>query len=377
MSGHTLVITNDYPPRKGGIQTFIYELVSRFPADQVTVLTSDFQGSADFDARHNWKVVRRPVSYLLPTRATRKVALELIRQHDVTNVVFGAAAPLGLLAQSLRNAGVQRIVSMTHGHEAGWASTPITRSALRRIAQHSDYLTYLGDYTKGKIASALRTDDLGKLQRLAPGVDTQRFNQSVVPNASLRHELGLQDRPVIVCVSRLMPRKGQDVLIAALPHIHKHSANTALVLVGKGRYESALRRKVAELNLSDSVIFAGSVDFEALAQWYAVGDVFAMPCRTRRAGWDVEGLGIVYLEASAMQLPVVAGQSGGAPDAVLDGQTGLVVNGSDVRAVARTITHLLMNPNEARQMGINGRSWVEQAWTWDYEFSRLQNLLLP
>ena len=376
MAGHTLVITNDYPPRKGGIQTFIFELVSRFPADQVTVLTSQSESSEEFDRRHPWTVVRRDVSVLLPTRKTRKLAIQLIQNLNITTVIFGAGAPLGLLAPALRAAGVQTIIAMTHGHEAGWAATPLTRHALRHIARHCDYLTYLGEYTRSKISPALHEVDRSKLRQLTPGVDTQRFSPDLKRSAHvLREKLSLGNRPVIVCVSRLMPRKGQDVLIKALPSIKKVFPDIALVLVGKGRYRTHLERLVTQRSLEQHVFFAGAVNSADLASWFAIGDVFAMPCRTRRAGWDVEGLGIVYLEASSLELPVIAGNSGGAPDAVRNGETGFVVNGRQVEEVAQTIARVLNDRALSAQLGVNGRAWVEQAWTWDYEFSQLLALL--
>src|SRR5262249_46988651 len=145
----------------------------------------------------------------------------------------------------------------------------------------------------------------------------------------VRRRHGLQDRPVIVCVSRLVRRKGQDSLIRALPFVRRRVRDTALLLVGDGPYRATLETMAREEGVADHVVFAGGVRWEELPAHYAAGDVFAMPCRTRRAGLDVEGLGIVYLEASATGLPVVGGDSGGAPDAVREGETGFVVPGRD------------------------------------------------
>ena len=151
----------------------------------------------------------------------------------------------------------------------------------------------------------------------------------------VRARLGLTDRPVVVCVSRLVPRKGQDTLIRALPEIRRRVPDAALLIVGGGPYRATLEKLARQTGVERDVVFTGSVPSAELPAHYAAGDVYAMPCRTRNRGLDVEGLGIVYLEASATGLPVVAGDSGGAPDAVREGETGYVVRGRDVAAARR------------------------------------------
>jgi len=373
---HTVFVTNDFPPRAGGIQTFVYELVRRFDPSTVTVVSSKFDGDIEFDAQQAYRVVRSEHSVLLPTSSTFKLVRQVIAETGATRVVFGAAAPLALMAPKLRALGVTKIVALTHGHEVGWARTPLTSSAIRKIGTSVDVLTYLGDYTKAGIATALRKQDQHKLVKLAPAVDPQLFNPSQISQANgLREQIGFSERPTIVCISRLMARKGQDALIDALPAIALEVPNVALVIVGDGPYRPTLEKKVRELGLENSVHFAGRVDYEKLPAWYLTGDVFAMPCRTRNAGWDVEGLGIVYLEASASGLPVIAGDSGGAPDAVLDQQTGLVVDGRDQADVVRACVSLLANEPLRQQFGAAGRVWVEQHWTWDNAAKTLQDLL--
>ncbi|MCX6405277.1 MAG: glycosyltransferase family 4 protein, partial [Actinobacteria bacterium] len=246
----------------------------------------------------------------------------------------------------------------------------------RKIGASVDVLTYLGDYTKTRIATAMRKQDQHKLVKLAPAVDPVLFNPSQLGQANmLREQIGFAGRPTIVCISRLMARKGQDALIDALPAIAREVPNAALVIVGDGTYRGALEKKVRELGLENSVHFAGRVDYAQLPAWYLTGDVFAMPCRTRNAGWDVEGLGIVYLEASASGLPVIAGDSGGAPDAVLNQQTGVVVDGRDQADIVKACVRLLGDEPLRKQLGAAGRVWVEQHWTWDNAAKTLQDLL--
>ncbi|BAL86653.1 putative glycosyltransferase [Actinoplanes missouriensis 431] len=369
----TLLVTNDFPPRPGGIQQFVHNLAVRQPAGSIVVYASQWRGSAAFDAEQPFEVVREETSVLLPTPAIAKKAAALARSHGCDTVLFGAAAPLGLLAQGLRkDAGIERAVGITHGHEIGWAALPGARQLLRRIARGADVITYLGEYQRTRLDKALH--GLTDLRRLAPGVDVDTFHPGV-DGSEVRKRHGLAGRPVVVCVSRLVPRKGQDMLIRAMPLIRRRVPGAALLLVSGGPYRKTLERLAREHGVESDVVFTGSVPWPELPQHYAAGDVYAMPCRTRAAGLDVEGLGIVYLEASATGLPVVGGDSGGAPDAVREGETGFVVGGSDVPAIAGRVADLLSDPDRAKQMGQAGRAWVEREWRWETQAARLTALL--
>jgi phosphatidylinositol alpha-1,6-mannosyltransferase len=362
-----LVVTNDFPPRTGGIQSFVGSVVDRLPPDDVVVLSSAWRGSEDFDAAAAYRIVRASTSVLLPTPAVRRSATDLLRRHGCTDVWFGAAAPLGLLAPALRAAGARRIVATTHGHEVGWARLPAARSLLRRIAGDVDAVTFLGEFTRSRLAGALgrRAD---RLVRMAPGVDAERFSPGD-DGRLVRAELGIGERPLVVCVSRLMARKGQDTLIRALPAIRARVPGTRLLCVGGGPERSALQRLAAECGVADDVLFTGSVPMAELPRYYRAGDVFAMPCRSRIGGLDVEGLGMVFLEASACGLPVIVGDSGGAPDTVLDGETGHLVDPHSTGAVAERVGALLADPAAAARMGQRGREWVTTAWSWERTMS--------
>ena len=372
MTRRTLIVTNDFPPRQGGIQSFVHELALRQPAGSVVVYASTYEGATEFDAAQPFPVVRHPTGLLLPTPAAARRAVSVLREHSCTAVWFGASAPLGLLAPALRRAGAERVVASTHGHEIGWAMLPGGRQALRRIGASCDVITYLGEYTRSRIAGALGPG--ADLRELHPGVDLSTFRPGV-PSAAVRERYGLAGRPVIVCVSRLVPRKGQDVLIDALPMVRRAVPDAALLIVGRGPYRADLERRARAAGVAADVVFTGGVPFAELPSHFAAGDVFAMPCRTRRAGMDVEGLGIVYLEASAVGLPVLAGDSGGAPDAVRDGETGYVVDGRDVPAVGRRLIALLEDAALRTRLGAAGRAWVEQEWPWDVVAGRLRAML--
>lgn len=369
----TLLVTNDFPPRPGGIQSFVHSLAVRQPAGEIVAYAPAWRGAAAFDARQPFPVIRHPTSLMLPVPDVLRRVRAVAAAEDCDRVWFGAAAPLGLLAPSLRRSGMTRAIALTHGHEAGWAVLPGARQVLRRIGRDVDAMTYLCEYTRIRLAGALG-GAAARLVRLTPGVDTGAFSPSA-DGAAVRARLGLSDRPVVVCVSRLVPRKGQDMLIRALPAIRARVPGTALLLVGGGPYRPQLQRLAAGLGVAEAVVFTGSVSGPELPAHYAAGDVFAMPCRTRRGGLDVEGLGIVYLEASATGLPVVGGRSGGAPDAVRDGLTGTVVDGRDVAAIGVSVGDLLADPTRAAALGAAGRAWVQREWRWDVLAGRLRELL--
>ncbi|MGY1603388.1 glycosyltransferase family 4 protein [Geodermatophilus sp. SYSU D00815] len=368
----TLVVTNDFPPRQGGIQTFVAALLARRPPDSLVVLASRSPGWEAHDAALPYPVVRRPTSVLLPTPGTARAAAELVRAHGCDTVFFGAAAPLGLLAPRLRAAGVRRLVGATHGHETGWVALPGARQLVQRIASGLDVLTYISEYTRGRLEPALggRT----ALAQLSPGVDVDLFTPAA-GGAAVRRRHGLGEAPVVVCVSRLVARKGQDVLVRAWPRVLARHPGARLLLVGGGPLEASLRRAVAAGGLGESVVLTGPVPPPELPAHYAAGDVFAMPCRTRRGGLDVEGLGMVFLEAAACGRPVVAGTSGGAPEAVRDGVTGHVVEPRSPEAVATAINGLLDDPAKAAAMGAAGRAWVEQRWSWTRIAATFDHLL--
>jgi phosphatidylinositol alpha-1,6-mannosyltransferase len=375
-----LLVTNDFPPRRGGIQSYLHELVGQLLQSDndysLTVYAPKWKGCEEFDEEAKatgYQVVRHPTTLMLPGPGVDDRMRRLIADNDVETVWFGAAAPLALLAPRARSAGARRIVASTHGHEVGWSMLPLARNALRRIGDDTDVVTYVSAYTRGRFASAFGPH--AALEYVPPGVDTDRFAPDPAARSEMRSRYGLGDRPVVVCLSRLVPRKGQDMLIRALPAIRERIDGAALVIVGGGPYLATLHRLAREIEVTEHVVFTGGVPAGELPAHHAMADVFAMPCRTRGAGLDVEGLGIVYLEASSTGVPVVAGDSGGAPETVQDGVTGRVVNGRDVDEIATAVGDILADPNRGAEMGAAGRRWAVGNWHWRNQAARLHSQL--
>jgi phosphatidylinositol alpha-1,6-mannosyltransferase len=370
-----LLVSNDFPPRPGGIQAYLHRLALALPADEIAVYAPDWSGAAAFDARLPFPVFRHPGPLMLPTPPVLRRAVGLLRHLRCETAWFGAAAPLALLGPALRRrAGVRRVVASSHGHEVGWSMLPPGRIALRRIGADADVVTAVSRYTRRRIASAF--GPRAALELLPPGVDCAAFQPDPGARAEIRRRHRLGDTPVVLCVSRLVARKGQDTLVRALPAIQRQVPGATLLLVGDGPRRAALHRLAQSCGVAGAVVCTGEVPWSELPAYYAAGDVFAMPCRTRGHGLDVEGLGLVFLEASATGLPLVVGDAGGARETVRAGGTGELVNGRDVAAVAGAVGTLLADPERAAEMGRCGRRWMLRDWDWSCRQQQLAELLL-
>ena len=377
VSSPVLFVTNDFGPRAGGIETFVIGLIERRPVGQTIVYTSAQIGSEEYDLA--WKmqfgvtVIRDRAKILLPTPRVARNLARIIKDSDIQVAAFGAAAPLGLLSTSMKRAGIRKTVALTHGHEVWWAKVFPFNLAMRRIGSSIDFLTYLGEFTQRAIARSLSKASAEKMVKIAPGIDVEHFSPQ--DSTQLRRDLKLDDKRVIVSVGRLVHRKGQDHLIQSLPEILRSVPNAHVLMVGQGPYLSHLKKLVEELNVVDHVSFIGRIQYAQLPQYICAGDIFAMPSRSRFFGLEVEGLGIVYLEASACGLPVIAGSSGGAPDAVVDGVTGIVVDGESDTAIAQAAIKLLKDLDGAKAMGLAGREWIIKNWRWEIWSERFNKLL--
>lgn len=377
VSNPILVVTNDFGPRAGGIETFIIGLIERRPFGQTIVYTSAQVNSEQYDAEwlahYGVRVIRDRSKILLPTPRVAFHLKKIIRNEGIRTAAFGAAAPLGLLSAGMKRAGVVRTVALTHGHEVWWAKVFPFNLLLRRIGSTVDVLTYLGEFTRSAISKGLTAKAQASMVKIAPGIDVEHF----IPTdaTALRNSLGLSDKKVIVSVGRLVHRKGQDHLIEAMPEILKRVPQAHLLLVGEGPYRAHLQKLVKKHNLEAAVTFIGRIHYQDLPTYICVGDIFAMPSRSRLMGLEVEGLGIVYLEASSCGLPVLAGNSGGAPDAVVQNETGLVVNGTNDQQIATSAIQLLTNVKASQKMGAVGRQWIVDNWRWEIWSKDFETLL--
>lgn len=368
-----LWLTNDLPPRAGGIEQFVGNLLDRVHPTTTVVVGpggEDPAEVAEHDARQDYRIVRAP-GRVLPTPAIARLVVETARAHRPDVLVLGASWPLGELAPRFGRELDVPVVALSHGLEAGLATVRLGH-LLRRATRGLSALTTISDWCEERLAPHVRAE---RLVRIPPGVDVDRFRPDV-DGTAMRAAWGVPaEAPLVGCVSRLVPRKGQDVLLEVWPEVRRRHPDAWLALVGEGPLGDRLATTAAALGPDAGVVLPGRVAWHELPAAHAAADVFAMPCRTRLLGTDVEGLGIVYLEAQAVARPAVAGRSGGAPEAVRDGVTGSVVDGRDRRALVAALDRWLADPAGRREAGEAGRAWVERTWTWDVIAARFADLL--
>ncbi len=346
-----LVVTNDFPPKPGGIQQWLGNVVDSFDGEVRVLAPAD--GPAGTAAGES--IVRRHrARFMWPTRSVAAWVAAEAAAFGADAVLFGAPHPLPSIIPRLRRRFSGPIAVMTHGAETTLpAAFPISRRWLARTLGRADILLAVSRFTAARVSQLTGKE----VTATGAGVDVIAFTPGEVPAD-----------PIVGCVSRFVPRKGQSRLIRAAGRLRRSGVPVELVLVGKGRKESSLRRLAARSGVP--VRFEVDVPWEALPGLYREMAVFAMPSRSRWLGLEVEGLGIVYLEAAAAGLPVIAGDSGGAPEAIIPGVTGYIA--ADVRSLEKALRRLLSDRSRATRMGAQGRSWVEAEHTWRHVADRVK-----
>ncbi len=363
-----LLVTNDFPPKHGGIQSYLWELWRRLPPTAFTVLTTPHKGAAAFDAAQPYRIVRTREPVLLPHPVLARRIDELAEESGAELVVLDPALPVGLLGPHLaRPYGV-----VLHGAEVTVPGRlPVASRLLRRVLRGAEVVVAAGHYpaAEGERAAGRTLP----VVHVPPGVDIDRFHPlGDEERVAVRRRLGLPDGRLVLSLSRLVPRKGMDVVIRAVARLAGDRPDLHLVIAGGGRDRRRLERLVAETGAP--VTFCGRVDDDDLPALYGSADVFAMLCRTRWGGLEQEGFGIVFLEAAAAGVPAVAGESGGAAEAVVDGDTGLVVDPpTSVEATAHALARLLDDDDRREAMGAAARKRAASEYAYDVLARRLQD----
>lgn len=363
-----LLVTNDFPPKIGGIQSYLWELWRRLPADEAVVLTTPHPGDRAFDRATDMRIERTSERVLLPTAKLRRQIIGLAAEVDADLVLLDPALPVGHLGPSL---GLPYGVIL-HGAEVTVPGrVPGARHALARVLRGADLVVAAGGYPADE---GERAADRGlPVVLVPPGVDVDRF----VPidghaRTEARRRFGIDpNAKLVVSVSRLVPRKGMDVLIEAAARLSRTHPTLEVVIGGSGRDTGRLQRLIDRTGAPARLL--GRVDDAHLPALYGTADVFSMACRNRWLGLEQEGFGIVFLEAAACGVPQIAGQSGGSAEAVEHGQTGLVVDDpSSVDELAVALDALLSDPDRRSAMGIAGRARAVEEFSYDVLAARLQ-----
>ena len=349
-----LLVTNDYPPKSGGIQQYLTNLVAHSSVE-FRVLGPRHPGSPSLP-----DVIRGRSSYMVPTKDVYRWVSAHIREFDPDLVVFGAPHPLAQMGPRLATSFDIPYVVIAHGAEVTIpAAAPVLRQVLRWTFREAGLVLTVSSFTAGNVA------DLGggEAEVLGAGVDLSAFRP--VEDSGDRQP---SRRLVIGCISRFIPRKGHLRVLAAVERLHEEGMGVEVLLAGNGRLEARIRQAAARARVPVQV--ESDVPWEDLPDLYRRCDVFVMPARSRWLGLEAEGLGIVYLEASASGVPVVAGTSGGAPETVVPGVTGYVA--ASVSEIVEAVRLIL---DRRREMGVAARARAEKMYSWQSVARRFDSAL--
>lgn len=368
-----LLVTNDFPPKVGGIQTYLWELWRRLPPHDVTVLTTPHEDAAGFDATQPYRIVRTKEQILLPTPSLKRRIDALADEVGARLIVLDPAVPVGLLGPTLQHTPYAVVL---HGSELIGRIPTGGSQAMGEVVKRAVHVIAAGNYPASE-ARRVGGDRTPPITVIPPGVDTERFRSEPdrdERNATRRH-FGIDEgADLVLGVSRLVPRKGFDVLIEAAARLQETHPDLRVAIGGGGRDHDRLQKRIDETNAPAQLL--GRVEDDDLPKLYAAADVFAMCCRTRWVGLEPEGFGIVFLEAAACGVPQLAGDSGGAADAVAHGETGLVVDAPrDPEAVAAAMGTLLDDPARRHELGRRSRERAVAEFTYDHLAGRLRHLL--
>jgi phosphatidylinositol alpha-1,6-mannosyltransferase len=368
-----LLVTNDFPPKVGGIQAYLWELWRRMdPASFVVLTASSSPGAAEFDrqqADRGIRIERTSGRVLAPTPGLVRRIRATAERVGASLVVIDPAFPLGIIGPRL---GLPYAVVL-HGAEVAIPGRlPGSRELLASALRHSALVVSAGGYPAAEARRALRGRGMPPVIEIPPGVDLERFRPlSDSERLDARVDLGLpKEGPLVVSVSRLVPRKGMDILIDASARLRASVPDLVVAIAGRGRDQERLAAEIVDQEAP--VRLLGGVSDEDLPRLVGAADVFVMLCRNRWLGLEQEGFGIVFVEAAAAGVPQVAGDSGGAAEAVIDGSTGfLVKRPTDVATVVRTIGGLLDDGDLRRRMGAESRRRAETSFDYDHLAPRL------
>jgi len=372
----SLLVTLDFPPQKGGIANYLGNLYSRLPSDKVVVMAPKQKGSEEYDRHVGYKIIRGHLLsfYIWPRwlplyfKVKRLVKKEKIKMLHLSHVL-----PIGYIAYLLnRNKKLKlRYIVYCHGLDVLRAQeTPKKKERLIKILKNAAGIIANSEYTRSLIRNLGVPDD--KILVVYPCPAVQPSKETIETYTTIA-KYGLSGKRIILTVSRLVARKGIDKVIEVMPKIYEQFKDVMYVIVGDGPDIERLGKMSQERNLQNIVRFVGEVPDSELPKFYSIAEIFAMP--SRQIGSDVEGFGIVYLEANLYGLPVIGGRSGGVPEAVIDQRTGLLVNPENTEEIYSAIRDLLSNPDWAKTLGENGRIRAENDFQWRKETEKLRRFL--
>ena len=367
----TLVLSRVFPPQIGGSGRWMWELYSRMPADDFVVVAGTWPGCEEFDESQSLPIVRMPLQLNswgafgwrrgAAYYSNYKRLHELVRDHCVQTIHAGCCLPEGFLAWMLRRRyGIPYLVYV-HGEELNVARSSRELTWMTRRVFGNAQTIVANSHNTARLLQADWNAAVHRIRVLHPGVDTQRFRPAP-PDLAARRRLGWGERRVILSVGRLQRRKGHEQILRALPEIRQAVPEVLFAIVGEGEERERLCHLIDQLGVHCRVLLHGELAGDDLLTAYQQCDLIALA--NREVDGDIEGFGIVLLEAQACGKPVVAGKSGGTAETMDPPETGLVIDGSDVAVVASTIQELLLDGERRQWMGVAARRWVVERFDW-------------
>ncbi len=381
MNKKVLVLTENFPPLSGGSGRWFWELYSRLPKEQYLILADDIQGASEFDKTHQFNILRMSLTssewglksisglkfYWRVFRQIRKV----IKQHQITHIHCGRVIHEGVTAWILKLITGTPYLCYVHGEDVETAATSGEHNLMvKQVCKHAEILI-CNSHNSANIVKRLNYAGDDKIHVLHPGVDASLFVPAAADNAFKQH-MGWQGRKVIITVGRLQARKGQDMMIRATALLKHQFPEILYGVIGRGECLESLQALTAELGLNDHVQFLTDVTDEQMIQCYQQSDVFILPNRT--IGNDIEGFGMVLVEAQSCGIPVIAGDSGGTKETMLINQSGFVIDCTQANSIAMTIAQLLADPEGSNKMGEIGRKHVESELDWQAHVQKASQL---
>ena len=360
-----VLATNDFPPKIGGIQTYCYQLAKNLTllGEEVIVLAPGAEGDLGFDKKQDFKIIR----------GRKKISLyftffSTLRRERIEKILVAHRANYAHLASGANTLFKIPYDIIAYGGEILLSGR---RKPIKKNFKRAQKVITISNFTKERLIEIGIPEK--KIVVIHPGVDPTKFNPELSPS-EIRKRFNLENKRVILTVSRLVKRKGHHNVLKALPQVLEKVPNLVYLIVGKGEEEKTLRKTARDLKLEERVVFAGGI-VEELPPYYAACDLFIMPSYEIKEKGDVEGFGIVFLEANACGKPVIGGRSGGVPDAVIDGETGLLVDPLSINQIAQALIKLLTNPEYSQKLGKKGRERVEKELNWQKVAEKIRGVI--
>jgi len=371
MNKKVLVITENFPPVSGGSGRWFWELYSRLPKEQYLILADDVQGATKFDSTHQLNILRMPLkSAEWSLKSIRGLKFywrvfwqirKIIKQHQITHIHCGRVIHEGVTAWLLKLITGTPYLCYVHGEDVETAATSGEHNLMvKQVCKHAELLI-CNSHNSANIVKRLNYASDDKISVLHPGVDASLF----VPSAAddeFKQQMGWQGRKVIITVGRLQARKGQDMMLRAIALLKQQFPDILYAIIGRGECLESLNALALELSINDHVQFLTDVSDAQMIQCYQQSNLFILPNRT--IGHDIEGFGMVLVEAQACGKPVIAGDSGGTKETMLVNQSGLVIDCTDAQSISNAVTKQLADPECSEQMGKIGRKHVESELDW-------------